>query len=66
MSSFLFVALAVILLKNLHMSPNEIRQMIVRVDDQLMKGDMLEHLLKFVPTEEEVYIYCSRSSCMDE
>ena len=43
-----------IMLKNLHKSPSEIRQGVQRVEPWLSVGDTLEQLLKFVPTDEEI------------
>jgi hypothetical protein len=44
----------VIMLRTLNMTPGEVRQAVVALDEFLMPRQALDQLLKFVPTEEEV------------
>jgi hypothetical protein len=46
----------VIMLRTLNMTPGEVRQAVVALDEFLMPRQALDQLLKFVPTEEEVRV----------
>jgi len=46
----------VILLKNLGMTPVEIKKAILKMDEFIISRSVLEQLVKYVPTEEEVIL----------
>jgi len=52
------MASSVILLKTLNMTPAEIRKAVIAMDEFLLPRHVLDQLLKFVPTDEEVSCWC--------